>query len=431
MNRVQNNALRLICGGMRTTPTAACEITTNIEPLDMRREKAALETYERCKRMDTKHPAKKLVDKWKPKNRIQNQSVLHHVHKLKDKTNLPDNRANLKKTCSAPPNLEPSPPEIKTVLKGNANKKSDFMELKKAAEKTTLSYPDEWTHIYTDGSAEEGTKNAGWGLWVKEPNGKTRDLFGACGDSCSNYDAEIFAMQHALDDQLRRFEENTPTATGVVVFTDSMSALQAMEEGDLNDELSKVLHTAEKLRSTYQVKLVLQWIPGHTGIYGNEKADMLAKQGSRTTQPSKPITLQTAKQKMKQTYRREWMNDWAGGSTARKVFENMQRVQPQDNLNLLKRKDQTTIFKLRTQHIPLNFHLNRFNPERPPHCVLCDHPYETVEHVLFHCNETKDLRSLYLPTNPNIQNTLYCSKLQLENTALFYHMTCIKRANAQ
>ena len=396
----------------------------------MRREKAALETYERCKRMDTKHPAKKLVDKWKPKNRIKNQSILHHVDKLKDKTNLPDNRAKLKKTCSTPPNLEPPPPEIKTALKGNANKKSDFMELKKAAEKTTLSYPDEWIHIYTDGSAEEGTKNAGWGVWVKEPNGKTRDLFGACGDSCTNYDAEISALQHALDDQLRRFEEDPPTANSVVVFTDSLSALQAMEEGDLNDELSKVLHTAEKLRSTHQMKLVLQWIPGHTGIYGNERADILAKKGSQTTQPSKPVTLQTAKQKMNQTYKREWMNNWASGSTARKVFEHMEKVQPQDDLKLLKRKDQTTIFQLRTQHIPLNFHLNRFNPEKPPHCVLCDHPYETVEHVLFYCSETQDLRSLYLPKNPNIKNTLYCSKQQLENTALFYHMTCIRRANA-
>ena len=73
INKVQNNALRLICGGMKTTPTAACEITTNVEPLDMRREKAALETFERCKRMNAKHPAKKLVDNWRPKNRMNNQ----------------------------------------------------------------------------------------------------------------------------------------------------------------------------------------------------------------------------------------------------------------------------------------------------------------------------------------------------------------------
>ena len=234
-----------------------------------------------------------------------------------------------------------------------------------------------------------------------------------------------------MDDLQEKFEDNPPAATSIVVFTDSLSALQAMEEGDLNEELIKVLHTAEKLSSTYQVKLVLQWIPGHTGIYGNEKADILAKKGSQTLQPSKPITLQTAKQRLKQTYRREWMNNWASGSTARKVFEHMKKTQPQDNLKLLKRKDQPTIFRLRTQHVPLNLHLNRFNPEKPPHCVLCDHAYESVEHVSFHCPATTYEISLYLPTNPNIQNTLYCSRDQLENTASFYHMTCVKRANAQ
>ena len=158
---------------------------------------------------------------------------------------------------------------------------------------------------------------------------------------------------------------------------------------------------------------------------------MLAKKGAQTTQPKKPITLQTAKQKVKQAYKKEWMDNWTIGSTARKVFTHMKQLQPKDCIKQLKRKDQTTIFRLRTQHIPLNFHLNRFNPEKPPHCVLCDHPYETVEHVLFDCKEVEDLRSLHLPSLPTIENTLYCSREQLENTALFYNMTCVRRANAQ
>ncbi|GFR59536.1 reverse transcriptase-like protein [Elysia marginata] len=37
IDRVQNHALRFICGGMRSTPTAACEIHARIEPLGLRR----------------------------------------------------------------------------------------------------------------------------------------------------------------------------------------------------------------------------------------------------------------------------------------------------------------------------------------------------------------------------------------------------------
>ena len=32
LDKTQNQALRLICGGMRSTPTAACEIEADIEP---------------------------------------------------------------------------------------------------------------------------------------------------------------------------------------------------------------------------------------------------------------------------------------------------------------------------------------------------------------------------------------------------------------
>ncbi|GFR81115.1 reverse transcriptase-like protein [Elysia marginata] len=60
IDRVQNHALRFICGGMRSTPTAACEIHARIEPLGLRREKATLQMYERPQRINPQNPAKLL-----------------------------------------------------------------------------------------------------------------------------------------------------------------------------------------------------------------------------------------------------------------------------------------------------------------------------------------------------------------------------------
>ena len=65
IDSVQNHALRFISGGMRSSPTAACEIHTNIEPLEIRRKRAALELYERSKRLERDHPNRILVDKCK------------------------------------------------------------------------------------------------------------------------------------------------------------------------------------------------------------------------------------------------------------------------------------------------------------------------------------------------------------------------------
>jgi len=43
IDRIQNQALLLICSGMRSSPTAACEISANVEPLEIHRKKAALD----------------------------------------------------------------------------------------------------------------------------------------------------------------------------------------------------------------------------------------------------------------------------------------------------------------------------------------------------------------------------------------------------
>ncbi|MCG8431457.1 MAG: hypothetical protein MJA29_09835, partial [Candidatus Omnitrophica bacterium] len=39
LDGVQNQALRFICGGLRSSPTAACEIDSSLEPMDLRRER--------------------------------------------------------------------------------------------------------------------------------------------------------------------------------------------------------------------------------------------------------------------------------------------------------------------------------------------------------------------------------------------------------
>ena len=41
-NKVQNKALHFVCGGMKTTPTAVCEIDSIVIPLEKRREQAVV-----------------------------------------------------------------------------------------------------------------------------------------------------------------------------------------------------------------------------------------------------------------------------------------------------------------------------------------------------------------------------------------------------
>ena len=433
VDKIQNNALRFICGGLRSTPTSTCEIHTNTEPLGLRREKAALETFERCKRMPAEHPARKLVDNWKPLHRIKNKSIMHHIQDLKEKCHLPEERVTIKRISPIPPYTQPNPPEIKVELKNkDINKSSDPIELKRAAEETIMDYPEHWIHVYTDGSAFKATTNAGYGLWICFPDGGSYEACDACGSTCSNYEAELKGIQSALSHLHATFESDPTTATNIVIFTDSKSALQALEKGNAdNEEVLLTAMNADKLLSAFAVRVVLQWIPGHTNIPGNERADKLAKKGTQQEQPDKPTTYQTTKGIITQNYKEEWMNAWARGSTGRKVYSHMNKTNPKDRIKSLKRKDQTSIFRLRTGHAPLNYHLNRINPERPPICLLCDHPYETVEHLLFQCPRLQDLRQQFLPRNPDMDNTLYSDREQLLKTSTFYNMALGRRARTQ
>ena len=125
------------------------------------------------------------------------------------------------------------------------------------------------------------------------------------------------------------------------------------------------------------------------------------------------------------------MNEWAMGDTGRTMFQHMTTPKPKDSINELKRNESNTIFRLRTQHVPLNSHLSRIGVRDDPSCPLCPSPNETVEHHLFECPALNDLRAQYLPTNPTIENTLYTHSHQLRKTHLYFVMSSGRRARAQ
>ena len=95
LDRIQNSAVRFINGGMRSTPTSACEVHADIEPLRLRREKATLELFEKCKREERNNPNRRLVDEWQPQTRLKQKSVLHKVLELQEKHDLPTQRQEI------------------------------------------------------------------------------------------------------------------------------------------------------------------------------------------------------------------------------------------------------------------------------------------------------------------------------------------------
>ena len=121
---------------------------------------------------------------------------MQEIKDLQTRHHLPTNRQSMERVRKdIPPNFETINLNIKTELIGNATKKSDPNTLRTAALETIDSYPSDWIHAYTDGSAFKATVNAGSGAIITYPDQTTKEIFNPCGAFCSNYVAE----QEAID----------------------------------------------------------------------------------------------------------------------------------------------------------------------------------------------------------------------------------------
>lgn len=410
---------------MRTSPTAACEIDARVEPLDLRRERAVVESIERYRRFEHDHPNRVLVEDWQPIGRIQQRSPMDAALELQTKFNLPGNRLPSQKFSAIPPWTELKPATIRcSLLDPSIDKSSLPTVLRTCALETIESYSNTPVQVYTDGSAFNGTTSAGCGAFLKFPTGPDMELSKPCGNPCDNYSAEIQGLISAIETINDNFETGQQEPKDIVIFTDSLSALKALQnlESSISgiDDLALVI---DKLLTSYDIKLTLQWIPGHCNLQGNDRADKLAKEGARKEQPDNPCSFNTLRRITKGKSREEWLRRWRDGDTGRVMYREMQEPNPKDDINSLSRKHQSAIFQLRTTHSKLNYNLNRFDPCYTPLCRNCIHPYETTDHVLFECPGLRAERERLLPPSPNISNSLYCSKSQLLKTAEFYYLS--------
>ena len=337
--------------------------------------------------------------------------------------NFPESRETTEPIPSNSPNTQRLLPTISKELSQKGDKSTPPNILKTIANETIDRIPTEAIKAYTDGSAINATRNGGYGSYISIPQlQEPISIYGPCGRYCNNYDAEVIAIKKTIDKIEQELEIANVIPKDLFILTDSQSALDSIE--NFKDESSKqiedLLQICHNTSLRYEINITLQWIPGHCGIYGNEKADALAKLGSNMPQKDETVSYSTAKSLAKEHSKASWKNLWIQNDKGRALFKHQPAPNPKDAINQLERKHQCNIFRLRTEHALLNKHRNRLDPLAPPHCRHCNHPYETVEHHLLYCGQLKDFRRKLLPENPTISNCLYGNRDQLIKTSLYH-----------
>ncbi|XP_056000382.1 uncharacterized protein LOC125675120 [Ostrea edulis] len=351
LDKVQNQALRIITGAMKSTPIHSMEEITNITPLNKRREcNAMLQAAKYCCTED--HPMNNRLTQLSS-GRLKGSSFVLETRALQREHH--ESLPKQVKPIAFSVNDYPTEDKLRNVSiqtsVPNITSKDEQSDIVKKTHTMTMleeQYPSEfWIRVFTDGSATNAKTNGG--------------------------------------------ADKVNITTPVVFLTDALSVLQSLT----NNKLPLLEQALFNIQSRITV---LQWIPSHCGVYGNEQADILAKQGAGQQQEKNPVCLAEMKTIIKSLYRKS---------------------KHQDSYHHLSRPEQTVIFRLRTGHNRLNKHLNRVMKVVPSPMCPCGEAEQDTTHILQTCKNHQALGQRIWPLPTTIQEKLFGTVEDLQKTTRF------------
>ena len=365
LDRVQFAAARVILGALRCTPTGRLEAEADLLPLSYRR-CYLLSSY--CARVLTipRHPVRLLL--------LQYYPFAFYAY-LARPVPVPGRALALFQAM----NLRfDSIPTISMVFRYSPPSAPVFSSLA-STPKSSLS-PPHWRQlffdlllsysprvpVYTDGSAMGGA--VGCGVYSPLFSLKARLPSGA-----SVFTAELYALYAAVR-YVSRVEGS------FVIFTDSLACISALRSLDAPAHYL-ISWLFEALAALPFGKLVVEWVPGHVGIPGNEVADSLAK-SSLTLPSTTTIALPSSdlRSSFLHYFRSQWQSDWSAAPPYLTSFK--VSLGPSTPLTL-SRPDQVVISRLRLGVCTLT-HGHYFTGSPPPFCNTCNTRL-TLAHLFFHC----------------------------------------------
>jgi len=369
LDRVQNKALRIINGQMKSSPTDAVRLEARMPPYQTHIDRMCLRSAEKALRMPEDHPLHETFHTAIPAKNNRRSWKTQADHYL---AKVPEDATKRKPIVFYGREPWARVPQT-TVFKDvpGVVGRNDEPALKKEMTVKALNSFNADIVIYTDGSATAGTRKGGAGVVVTRGRAEDPTVIDEVrvrgAPLTSSYEEEVQAAVAALE-WIRRSDLDADSK--VVIATDSQSMCTALSVH--SNEVEQLWKGLEEI----ECDVTWQWVPGHSDICGNELADKVAKEATTSEGESRPVSLKAIGAEIKNIIK----PDPVTHERSIAVYSKYNLAKEQLITN---RKDQVELARLRSgHHLGFNETRHRYNEEISPKCDRCDHDTDNLEHWL-------------------------------------------------
>ncbi|KAL5271233.1 hypothetical protein ACHWQZ_G001761 [Mnemiopsis leidyi] len=253
LTTLQRNAALSITRGLKSSPTDNLEILAGLQPIHLKLKETAIKAALRLKLNNT-WISNHCLDRSKAKK--------SHAYNIdKTITNIPFSKCHITDLI----------PEVTVLDRRFSIQINDRLK----AKDHPLNLSRNTWQIFTDGSKQG--HNTGAGFTVIKHLTEHHATHFSLGTIATVYQSELFAINMGTIWAINNINPHSDIA----IFSDSQAVIKALNNPQVKSRM--ILETINSLNTLGNNNTVsINWIPGHEGVPGNERADELARQGSST-----------------------------------------------------------------------------------------------------------------------------------------------------